>query len=196
MTHKLVLASSSTYRAALLKRLGLEFQCTAPNIDETSLHNEGIDDYIERLSVAKAKAVAVTLKEPSIIIASDQSATFEENIIGKPHTRQNAIEQLSAFSGKSVTFKTGVCVFNTLTSEYEYERVDYSVTFRDLTLEDIANYVDKDSPLDCAGSFKSEKLGIALFSSMSGDDPTALEGLPLITTCKLLRNQGIDPLSI
>ena len=194
MSPNLVLASSSPYRATLLKRLGVAFVCIAPEIDETPNYSETIDDYIKRLSIAKAQAAARLINEAALIIASDQSATYKGEIIGKPLTKDRAIEQLLSFSGQSVTFKTGVCVLNSESGNYDYALAEYSVKFRTLSRDEVARYVEKDNPLDCAGSFKCESLGVALFESMSGDDPTSLEGLPLIKTCKLLHNHGFDPL--
>lgn len=195
MSTQLVLASSSPYRKKLLKRLMIPFQCVAPDIDESAYPEEDIEHYIRRMTLFKATAVADQIEAPAIIIASDQSASFNGQIVGKPHTKDKAIEQLMSFSGNTVSFLTGVSVLNTETNTTDYKLAKYSVTFRQLERADVVRYIDKEQPLDCAGSFKCEGLGVSLFKAMEGDDPTSLEGLPLIATCELLRRAGLDPLA-
>lgn len=195
MTQKLILGSSSKYRQNLLNRLGLTFTTLSPNIDESRLENEAPEQYIERITKAKALALKNTLDNNCILITSDQCATFNGDIIGKPHTRDNAIKQLKRFSGQKIEFLTGLYVVNTLNQLDRYSLSTYSVTFRELTEREIQRYIEIDSPLDCAGSFKCESLGVSLFKQMEGYDPTSLEGLPLIETCNSLRAVGLNPLA-
>lgn len=196
MSKKLILGSSSPYRKKLLKRLGLPFSTMSPDIDESTLTNETPEAYIERISQAKAQAIYSQLNEESaIIITSDQCATFAGDIIGKPVTAEKAMAQLSRFSGHAVHFLTGLYLFDTATGQEIYSLSEYTVVFRQLTQDEIESYVAIESPLDCAGSFKCEQLGVALFERMEGDDPTALEGLPLIATCKALTQLGLNPLT-
>ena len=199
MPNTLILGSSSPYRKDLLKRLGVSFECHSPNIDETPLHPESAVDLVKRLSIAKAFAVdrerQGTDHTPNgIIITSDQVAVLNNKILGKPHTVDNAINQLSCFSGKKVSFLTGLCVFNQQDQSYQYTLSEYHVYFRTLTLNEIRQYVLLEQPLDCAGSFKCEGLGVCLFDKMEGDDPNSLIGLPLITLSRLLRELDINPI--
>ncbi|BFM48152.1 Maf family protein [Marinomonas sp. THO17] len=202
MQQKLILGSSSPYRKALLQRLNLSFECVSPNIDEQPLIHESPEALVKRLTISKAQAVAEQIDKcppsttSSIIIASDQVAVLHKDILGKPHTHTKAIAQLTRFSGEKVSFLTGLCVFNTATQKYDYSLVPYHVHFRQLSEQEIVNYVSLEQPLDCAGSFKCEGLGVTLFEKMAGDDPTALIGLPLIELCRLLRKQGINPLEM
>lgn len=196
MTQNLILGSSSKYRKKLLSRLGLTFTTLSPNIDESRLENEQPKQYVERITKTKAYALKETVGDNCVLITSDQCATFNGNIIGKPYTAENAIAQLKRFSGHTVDFLTGLYVYNTQNNIDRYSLSKYSVTFRSLSEEEITHYVAIESPLDCAGSFKCEALGPALFERMEGSDPTALEGLPLIETCKSLRIVGIDPLKL
>lgn len=195
MIQKLILGSSSKYRQNLLNRLGLTFTTLSPNIDESQLENETPAQYIERITKAKALALKNALDHNSILITSDQCATHNGEIIGKPHTRENAIEQLKRFSGQKVEFLTGLYVVNNHNQLNRYHLSTYTVTFRDLTALEIQRYIDIDTPFDCAGSFKCESLGVALFERMEGVDPTSLEGLPLIETCNSLRAVGLNPLA-
>ena len=191
---KLLLASSSSYRRALLQRLGVEFQCQSPDIDETSLPGESPEQLVLRLSLSKAKALASNYPD-HLIIASDQIALFQQQILGKPHTVEKAIKQLSSFSGQSVTFHTGLCLLNTKTGQHQLDSIPFSVHFRELNESQIRFYTNEERPLDCAGSFKCEGLGITLFKKMSGDDPNSLIGLPLIRLTEMLINEGVDPLN-
>lgn len=188
----LILASSSPYRQQLLKKLYLSAEIMPPNIDERAYPNEHPEALARRLSEAKATAVAQ--RANGIIIASDQVASVDGHILGKPGNARRAIEQLSLCAGKDVTFFTGLCVYNTRSNHLQVDVVPFSVKFRALTHREIERYVEREQPFDCAGSFKSEGLGICLFESLTGDDPNALIGLPLIRLCAMLRQEGINPL--
>ncbi|TYL47738.1 Maf family protein [Marinomonas sp. IMCC 4694] len=199
MHKQLILGSSSSYRKALLKRLNLAFTCHSPNLDESPLEQESAMDLVERLTIAKARAVHherqdLGLPSDALIISSDQVAVLDQHILGKPHTQSNAIKQLTQFSGRKVSFLTGLCVFEQQTESFQYSLNEYHVYFRALTNIDITHYVAMEQPLDCAGSFKCEGLGVCLFEKMEGDDPNSLMGLPLISLCKLLKHFGINPL--
>jgi septum formation protein len=187
----LVLASTSSFRKELLQRLQIPFTTFAPNIDETPLGNEAPEAMVRRLTEGKAKA-ARELFPNHLIIASDQCAVCEEDIIGKPGTHVRAIEQLSRFSGKSITFLTGLCLLNTVTGNTQVDCVHFIVRFRTLSAQQIENYLHIETPYQCAGSFKAEGLGIALFAEMSGEDPNALIGLPLIRLITFLANEGVQ----
>lgn len=195
MTRKLILGSSSPYRRSLLERLNLTFECQSPDINETPLANESAIDLVKRLSISKAQQVRADRNEQNnLIIASDQVAVLDQEVLGKPHTRDKAIEQLTRFSQRKVTFLTGLCILDSSNGEYQYQLSEYHVFFRQLSQPEIESYVDLEQPLDCAGSFKCEGLGVALFSKMEGDDPNGLIGLPLIALCNMLREHGINPL--
>ena len=185
----LVLASSSSFRKELLERLHLTFITDSPDIDESQHFDESPEDYVKRLSLEKARKVASRHKD-SLIIASDQCSVLNENIHGKPGHHDAAIKQLSESSGHRVSFLTGLCVLDSKTGNYELALVPYHVQFRDLTLDEIDRYLRVETPYNCAGSFKSEGLGVTLFKSMEGDDPSALIGLPLIRLCEMLRSFG------
>lgn len=175
----------------LLERLHIEFSSESPDIDESQLDSESIDHYVIRLAEEKARHVALDHPD-SIIIGSDQSVECNGKLLGKPGNHENAKQQLAIMSGQSLTFHTGLCVLNTETQVLEKDVIQYRVCFRDLNESEIENYLNKEQPYQCAGSFMSEKLGISLLSKMEGDDPTALIGLPLIRLCHMLRNQGIN----
>ena len=187
----LLLASGSPYRKQLLERLELEFSCQAPDIDETPLPEETAEALSLRLSEAKAQALAEDYPN-HLIIASDQAAQLEQTILGKPGTHKRAIEQLLACSGQAVTFYTGLCLLNTRTGKQQLDCIPFTVHFRQLNRQQIESYIKKEEPLDCAGSFKCEGLGITLFKKMSGDDPNSLTGLPLIRLTDMLLNEGIS----
>jgi 7-methyl-GTP pyrophosphatase len=174
----------------LFERLHIEFTSESPDIDEQYLQNETIDNYVVRLAEEKARAVAST-HTSAIIIGSDQALECDGTILGKPGNHENARQQLKSMSGKSLTFYTGLSVLNTKTQLLEKDVVKYCVSFRSLSEDEIETYLNKEQPYQCAGSFKSEKLGVSLLSKMEGDDPTALIGLPLIRLCQMLRNQGV-----
>jgi len=189
-TKPLILGSSSRYRKALLDRLGLSYRCVSPDIDETRLPNESAQQLVQRL--ARAKASAVADQHPGhVVIGSDQVCINGDQILGKPHTVDNAKAQLRAASGKSVSFLTSLCVLDTDGTAYE-ATTEIKVGFRVLSEPEIARYIEADQPLDCAGSFKSEALGVTLFHSVTADDLTALEGLPLINTSDFLRRCGFQ----
>lgn len=185
----IILASSSPYRQQLLSRLNLPFRCQSPAIDESPLLDEAPEALAIRLSLQKAQAVYQNNPE-ALIIASDQVAVCHGRIIGKPGSRERAIEQLQQASAQPVTFLTGLCLMGKGLVTPRLATIPYTVHFRPLSLQEITRYIEADQPLDCAGSFKWERLGISLFARMEGDDPTALEGLPLITLCQWLREQG------
>lgn len=185
----LILASTSRYRRELLERLRLPFHVARPDVEESPLAGEAPPTLAQRLARAKAQAIAIQHPE-SWIIGSDQVAALESQALGKPGTRENAISQLSAMSGREVRFHTAVCLAR---GETVFEAIDTTVVrFRTLDTDEIARYVDVEQPLDCAGSFKSEGLGIALFEHIESRDPTALVGLPLIMLSKMLREAGFS----
>ncbi|WP_019626764.1 nucleoside triphosphate pyrophosphatase [Thioalkalivibrio sp. ALJT] len=186
----LVLASTSTYRAELLGRLRLAFATARPEIDENPLPQESPAAMVMRLAEAKARAVAPAFPD-HLVIGSDQNASHAGHILGKPGDPARAEAQLAALSGETVTFHTGLCLLDTVTGRARVDQVPFTVTFRPLAADEIRHYVALDQPLDCAGSFKSEGLGISLFTRMAGDDPTALIGLPLITLGHWLRAAGV-----
>jgi septum formation protein len=190
----LVLASTSPYRRALLDRLGLTFLTAAPDVDETRYPDEPARDLVLRLAEAKARAVAPAHPE-ALIIGSDQVATIGETILGKPGNRESAMSQLSQATGKTAVFYTGLCLFNAATGQARTLCEPFRVHFRQLSSRQIAGYIDREQPFDCAGSFKSEGLGIALFERVEGDDPNALIGLPLIRLVELLQAEGLDILA-
>jgi len=185
----LILASTSPFRRELLERIGIQFTTVAPDIDESAHPDEKPSDLVRRLSEAKARAIGATSK--GLIIGSDQVATTGDDILGKPGTHEKAVEQLKYLSGKRVCFHTGLCLLNTESDTADVEVVPFHVQFRQLDDRQIENYLRADKPYNCAGSFKSEGLGITLFERMEGDDPTALIGLPLIKLTTMLRKAGI-----
>lgn len=193
MPQKLILASTSPYRRELLGRLGLPFDVANPQTDETPLAGETPEALSLRLSEAKARAVAGDFPD-ALIIGSDQVATVDGKIYGKPGDHERAVRQLRELSGKTVNFFTGLCLFNARTGHADVRGIPTLVTFRDLSDSEIENYLRREPAYNCAGSAKSEGLGIALLASMRGDDPNALVGLPLIALCDMLRLQGVGVL--
>lgn len=185
----LVLGSTSVYRRELLERLQIPFDTAAPDIDETRLDAESAADMVLRLSHGKALAVAADHPD-ALIIGSDQCAVLGDQILGKPGNHQTAVQQLSACSGKKVEFLTGLCLYNAKTSQHQLELVPFSVEFRALSSTEIDNYLHREQPYNCAGSFKSEGLGISLFKALHGEDPNALIGLPLIKLAEMLRQEA------
>lgn len=185
----IVLASTSPFRKELLARLELVFTVAAPNIDEQRQPQESPQDLVTRLAEQKASAVAHQYPD-ALIIGSDQVAVLDQEILGKPGDHDNAVAQLTRASGKEVKFFTGLCLLNTKTGNVQVAVVPYSVHFRTLTHEQIDRYLHFEKPYHCAGSFKSEGLGIVLFERLQGDDPSALIGLPLITLTRMLEKQG------
>jgi MAF protein len=190
---KIILASSSTYRRSLLNRLKLEFSCVSPDIDERPLTGETADQLVKRLSLAKARKAGLSFPD-ALIIGSDQVVMQASNMLGKPGTVENAVQQLTLASGKTITLLTGVCLYNSSNDNFQLDAIHYEVTLRDLSAAQIERYVLKDQPLDCAGSFKWESLGIALFKQMRGEDVTSLEGLPLIRLTSMLEKEGVHVL--
>jgi len=190
----LVLASTSRYRKIVLEKLCIPFTTARPETDETPLANESAYDLVRRLSELKARAV-MDVYPNSLIIGSDQVAVFNNQTLGKPGSYERACEQLKTLSGNTVIFHTGLCLLNSATKLSQLEVIDYQVKFRVLSESEIQNYVRQDKPYDSAGSFKSEGLGIALFDSITGDDPNALIGLPLIRLTSMLKNEGFHVLS-
>ncbi len=184
----LLLASSSVYRAELLARLGLDFIQVDPNIDESQQAGEPVKSLVLRLAEQKARAVVIQ-NPASTVIGSDQVCTFANQLCGKPHTVANAIRQLQTFSNNSVEFFTALCVISA--DGQCYQDVDRTVVkFRTLNLKEIQRYIEKEQPLNCAGSFKVESLGLSLFKSVETKDPSALIGLPLIKLSAFLRQAG------
>jgi septum formation protein len=190
-TLPLILASTSPFRRELLARLQIPFDTVAPETDETPIPGEHPASTAERLSVAKAQAVANRYPN-ALIIGSDQVAYQGEMSFGKPGSRENAIAQLHAMRGKAVIFHTGLCLLNSATGRVQTRGIPTAVRFRDLSDAEIERYVDKEDALNCAGSARSEGLGIALLDYLRGDDPNALIGLPLIALCDMLRAEGIQ----
>jgi septum formation protein len=187
---RLVLGSTSRYRAELLRRIYADFEQRAPGTDESPLPGETPRERALRLAVAKARAAAVDLDD-ALVIGSDQVAEREGLVLDKPGTVERAHEQLAACSGREVHFHTALCLHDTRNGQ-DRIHVDHTrVRFRSLDAAEIARYVEREQPLDCAGSFKCEGLGISLFERIDNEDPSALIGLPLIALARLLREAGI-----
>ncbi|WP_111976440.1 Maf family protein [Algibacillus agarilyticus] len=192
-TPDIILASTSPYRKQILEKLTIPFNTAKPYVDETALANENAHDLVYRLAEAKAQAIAI--KNPgSLVIGSDQVAVIDNTILGKPGDYDNAVKQLSQLSGKTVRFLTGLSMQWLDEDKIKTCVVPFDVTFRQLMPEEISAYLNKEKPYNCAGSFKSEALGITLFESLRGDDPNTLMGLPLIEVTKIMKNFGINPL--
>jgi MAF protein len=185
------LASTSKYRRALLERLGIPFMVNGSLVDESAKENEDPISLVHRLSRAKAEAVAPRYPQ-SVVIGSDQVAVRGRVVLGKPGTAERCFEQLKDASGQRVTFYTGVHVIDQRNRRHEAHVDTTTVLFRTLTETEIRSYIEKDQPLDCAGGFKAESLGIALFDRIDSQDPTALTGLPLIWLSGALRRAGFD----
>lgn len=187
----LVLASTSIYRKELLSRLGLPFITAAPDVDETPLADEPPPALVRRLAERKARAVAAHHPE-ALIIGSDQVASVAGHILGKPDTHEQATAQLRLASGRRLEFVTGLCLLDAASGRAQVEVVSFGVCFRTLSEQQIENYLRREQPYRCAGSFKSEGLGIALCERFEGGDPTALIGLPLVRLVRLLEQAGMD----
>jgi MAF protein len=185
-----VLGSSSPFRKTILEKLRIDFETASPDINESALDDESPKDLVKRLSEQKAQAVAKTHKQ-HLIIASDQVAVLDDQVMGKPGNHENAFQQLKQASGHTVTFLTGLCLLNSQTGKLQSEVVPFDVVFRTLTDDEIDHYLELEQPYQCAGSFKSEGLGIALFERLEGDDPNTLMGLPLIALVRMLRNESV-----
>jgi len=190
MKQPLILASSSPYRKELLQRLHLDFEVFSPHIDESQLADERPEQTALRLAQLKARKIAETYPE-AIIIACDQVATLDGIQLGKPGDHENAIKQLQMMRGKQLTFHSALCLYNAKTQHIQAEVVPYIVEFRNLSDKQIDNYLSIEKPYNCAGSAKSEGLGIALISAMHGEDPNALIGLPLIKLISMLTTENI-----
>jgi septum formation protein len=188
-SRRLILASTSPFRKELLARLGVSFEMASPDVDETRRENESATTLVRRLSEAKARAIGAS--QPGLIIGSDQVATLGETVLGKPGSHERATEQLRELSGNAVTFQTGLCLLDSENDTQQLDVVPFTVHFRKLDEAQIDRYLRHDQPYNCAGSFKSEGLGITLFEHMEGDDPSALIGLPLIRLTAMLENAGI-----
>lgn len=189
-TQLLVLASSSIYRSELLKRLQLPFEAVAPNVDETPLPNESARTTSVRLAQEKARAVAVNYPD-ALIIGSDQVALLEGRQLGKPLTHDNAVKQLRTMRGKTTHFYTALALLNSKSGNMQTEVAENFVTLRDLSDAEIEGYLQKEQPYHCAGSAKTEGLGIALINKMTGEDHNALIGLPMILLIQMLRRENV-----
>jgi MAF protein len=190
---RLVLASGSRWRRQLLDRLGIPYAWVSPDIDETPVEGESPQALVHRLALAKASRVADDHPD-HLIVGSDQVAVFEGDILGKPGDAATARAQLARFSGRRVSFLTGLALIDTASGRHWVCHERYDVVFRQLRDDEISRYVQREQPLDSAGSFRMEGLGITLFEKLEGDDPNVLIGLPLIRLCALLREAGLDPL--
>ena len=190
---QLILASSSQYRRRMLETLGLRFDVRPPEVDESPLPKETPEALAGRLAEAKARAVA-DRSIAELIIGSDQTAAVNGRFLTKPGDAPLAVEQLQQLSGRMVTFFTGLCLYNSQTDRAQLTVEPYTVTLRKLTDAQIERYVERDEPLDSAGAFRSEGLGIALFERLEGEDPNTLVGLPLIRLVEFLGNEGVDVL--
>jgi len=188
---KLILASSSPFRRELLSRLMIPFEVVVPDVDETARPGESPAQLVERLAIAKARVVADRHGD-ALVIGSDQVAVHGNEIVGKPYTYERAVEQLRTASGKAVTLYTGLALVNAGTGRVQSEVVPFQVLFRRLTMAQIESYLRKEQPYHCAGSVKSEGLGVALLERFEGEDPATLIGLPLIRLVRMLENEGLS----
>ena len=191
MKQTIILASSSEYRRQLLQKLLIPFNSISPKIDETALDGERPHQTALRLAQEKAQKIGAEYPH-ALVIGCDQVATLDGIELGKPMNHQNATKQLQMMRGREVTFHSALCLYNAATGNMQAEVVPYLVRFRQLTDAQIENYLNKEQPYQCAGSAKSEGLGIALMERMIGEDPNALIGLPLIKLITMLQNEGVD----
>lgn len=187
---RIVLASSSPFRKALLERLEIPFDVDPPDIDESPRAGESAPAYVERLAVEKARAAA-DRHANALIIGSDQAAVHDGGIVGKPSDHQDAVNQLLHASGNAITLHTGLALLNTETRNVQSDVVPYTVHFRSIDLDIIERYLAREKPYGCAGSLRAEGLGISLLRKFEGDDPNALIGLPLIRLVDMLQNEGV-----
>ncbi len=187
----LVLASSSPYRRQLLSQLGLSFKVHHPDIDESTIPGETARELVSRLATQKALAISADA-QGGLIIGSDQVAVQGDKIEGKPRDRQDAIRQLSEASGREITLQTGLALLNSTSGRVQVDVIPYKVRFRKLTLPQIEAYLDVEVPFGCCGSLRADGLGIALLESLTGDDPSALIGLPLIRLVEMLESEGVQ----
>ena len=190
-TPQLILASTSPYRRELLERLAVSFETVSPAVDETRNPVETAESLVMRLSESKARAGAIG-RTNALVIGSDQVAVCDNEILGKPGNHESACQQLNRLSGRRVSFYTGLCLYDTRTTGTRVDLIPFHVTFRSLSEAQIERYLHTEQPYNCAGSFKSEGLGISLFESMRGEDPSALIGLPLIRLVTWLNEAGIS----
>jgi MAF protein len=191
MSKKIVLASTSPFRKQLLEKLHLTFLTEKPNVDESALEHETAQQLVERLAIKKALAISPNFDD-ALVIGSDQVCVNDGIILGKPGNFDNAFQQLKAASGKTITFYTGLALINSKTGQQQSLVEPFVVKFRPLTDQMITNYLNKEQPYQCAGSFKSEGYGISLFESFEGKDPNSLIGLPLISLIKMIENEGVQ----
>ena len=191
---KIILGSTSPYRSQLLARLGFEFVCAAPDTDESPIPGELPAETAIRLAIAKARSLKYKFQN-SLVIGADQVADQNGIAIGKPGSRPHAIDQLEQMCGQTLRFHSGIALLNTATDRIQSRIVLTTVRYRSYSRQDIENYLDREHALDCAGSAKSEGLGIALIASMQSDDPTALIGLPLIALTDMLQAEGVSVLA-
>jgi septum formation protein len=191
MKQTLILASSSEYRRELLLKLQIPFSNVSPHVDETPLAGEKPQETALRLAQIKAKKVGSDYPH-ALVIGCDQVATLDDEQLGKPLNHANATKQLQKMRGREVTFHSALCLYNAATGNMQAEVVPYVVRFRQLTDEQIESYLSKEQPYHCAGSAKSEGLGIALIERMLGEDPNALIGLPLIKLISMLQNENVN----
>ncbi|WP_199608794.1 Maf family protein [Flocculibacter collagenilyticus] len=188
MQPAIILASTSPYRKALLEKFAIKFKTEQPDVEEIGQPNESAQHFVKRMSIEKARNVALRhQQEATLVIGSDQIAVFNDNAIGKPYTHEKAVKQLTMFSGQQVTFLTAITVINCITQQKITEVEPFTVKFRTLLEGEINNYLLKEKPYHCAGSFMCEGLGISLFEKLIGDDPNALIGLPLIRLNHILQ---------
>lgn len=192
VSRTIVLGSTSPFRKSLLEKLNVPFECASPNIDESELVEETPVALVERLAVEKAKAIKNY--PDALIVGSDQVAVYNGEILGKPHNFKNAFVQLTKFSGNAVTFYTGLAVLDSKSNSVHSLVEPFIVHFNTLSESDITRYLHAEEPYNCAGSFKSEALGICLFKKLEGDDPNTLIGLPLIKLVSLLKKHDFDVL--
>ena len=190
---RLVLGSRSPSRRALLERLSIPFLVVNPDIDESPIDGETPDMLVSRLSEQKARVVAARVRS-GLVIGSDQVALLGDTVLGKPDDHARNIAQLEMASGRWLEFRSGIAVLDTESGHIQVDVVPFAVRFRSLTPSDIEAYVSRERAYDCAGGFRAESLGCVLFERMHGDDPTALQGLPMIRLCEMLRSAGLDVL--
>lgn len=190
----IILASQSRYRRQLIEKLGINVISRPSNIDESRNPGETPEQLVKRLAITKAKTLSREFPH-HLIVGCDQVADFNGEIITKPGDHEGAIKQLTTASEQTMTFLTGLCLLNSSNNYKQYQLCCYEVKFRQLNQQQIENYLRREQPYDCAGSFKSEGLGISLFEYIRGDDPNILVGLPLIALTHMLANEGVDVLS-
>ena len=191
--HRLVLGSRSSSRRALLERLSIPFRVVPPDIDESAHKGEAPETLVRRLSEQKARAVAERVGS-GLVIGSDQIALIDDRVLGKPGSHAANAAQLKMASGRWLEFRTGLVVLDAANDRIQVDVVPFAVKFKPLTAGDIEAYVSRERAYDCAGGFRAESLGCVLFERMRGDDPTALQGLPMIRLCEMLRTAGLDVL--